>query len=75
MSSRKNLPLWNIEVTDTFAGEANYCWVRRYQVRAKSERGAANILGRLEGRGWRHDGVRYNIPGACVCAFIDYCDE
>ena len=20
---------WNVEYTDTFAGEANYCWVRR----------------------------------------------
>ena len=23
---------YSIEVTDTFAGEANYCWVRRYTV-------------------------------------------
>ena len=22
--------MWKVEVTDTFGGEANYCWVRRY---------------------------------------------
>jgi hypothetical protein len=80
MSSRKNLPLWNIEVTDTFAGEANYCWVRRYKVRAKSFRGAANALARQYGGGWRKaydtgDQARYNLQGACVCAFIDYCED
>lgn len=24
--------LYNVELTDTFAGEANYCWVRRASV-------------------------------------------
>jgi hypothetical protein len=24
--------IWNIEVTDTFGGEANYSWVERYKV-------------------------------------------
>ena len=23
---------WKIECTDTFGGEANYCWVRRYEM-------------------------------------------
>lgn len=27
------------EYTDTFGGEANYCWVERTEVSAKSERG------------------------------------
>jgi len=25
-----------IEVTDTFGGEANYCWVRRYEINSKN---------------------------------------
>lgn len=25
--------VYDVEVTDTFGGEANYCWVRRYKVR------------------------------------------
>ena len=24
---------WDIEVTDTFGGQANYCWVDRYATR------------------------------------------
>ena len=32
---------FHIEVTDTFGGEANYCWVKRFKVTAKSELGAA----------------------------------
>lgn len=23
---------YEVEVTDTFGGEANYCWVKRYQI-------------------------------------------
>ena len=29
---------WNLEQTDTFGGEANYCWVRRAEVEAKNDR-------------------------------------
>jgi hypothetical protein len=29
---------WNVEQTDTFGGEANYCWVRRETIEAKSDR-------------------------------------
>lgn len=29
-----------IEMTDTFGGEANYCWVNRFIVSASSPRGA-----------------------------------
>lgn len=29
-----------VEVTDTFGGEANYCWVRRYKVSASSKLGS-----------------------------------
>ena len=30
--------IYFVEVTDTFGGEVNYSWVRRYLVRAKSIR-------------------------------------
>lgn len=66
---------YSIEVTDTYGGEANYCWVRRYTVKARSIRGAANAMARREGTGWRadyNDGneARYNLSGACICALI-----
>ena len=31
---------YSIEMTDTFGGEANYCWVNRFIVSASSHRGA-----------------------------------
>ena len=66
---------WNIEVTDTYGGEANYCWVRRYTIEANSERGAICKLARQHGAGWRKewfDGEtsRYNLQNACICLFI-----
>lgn len=72
--------LWNVEVTDTYGGEANYCWVHRYQVRASSARGAIGIVSRKEGLSFRADWdsgdtARYNASGACVCAFVSWTDE
>lgn len=71
---------FQIEVTDTFGGEANYSWVRRHVVKAKSMRGAATMLGRIEGSGWRLDYScgdfrRYVVPGMGVCAFITHHEE
>jgi hypothetical protein len=31
---------YQIEYTDTFAGESNYSWVRRYTIQAKNDRAA-----------------------------------
>ena len=45
--------MYNIEVTDTFAGEANYCWVKRGSTRAESRRGVVDAVKRLAGwHGW-----------------------
>ena len=68
---------FKIEVTDTYGGEANYCWVRRFTVQAKSFRGAIQALSNQYGGHWRldystGDMARYNQQGACVCAFIEY---
>jgi len=49
---------WDIEITDTFGGEANYCWARRFTVKAKSIRGAVNKFAREHGGGWRVHGRR-----------------
>ena len=64
-----------IEVTDTFAGEANYSWVRRYEYEAKSAKGAITKMAMEHGAGWRLDWdsgdmARYNLSGSCVCAFV-----
>lgn len=72
--------VYYIEVTDTFGGEANYSWVKRYKVKAKTIRGAMTVLARSEGGGWRFnygnsESARYNLRGACVCAFVEPFDR
>ena len=59
-----------VEVTDTFGGELNYCWVRRYAVKAKTERGAMRIVGNHEGVFMRNDGWKWDFIGACISAVI-----
>ena len=63
--------LYFIEITDTFGEEANYSWVTRHVIRAKSERGAVNALSRRSGMQWRFDGFRYLSKSGATCAFID----
>jgi len=62
---------YQVEITDTFGGEANYSWVRRYLVRAKSQAGAVQKMARTYGSGWRTDGYRWLMQGACICMFVD----
>ena len=71
---------FNIEITDTFGGEANYSWVRRYTYEAKSFLGAINKLAREYGSGWRKnydcfDYARYDFNGSCICCFISYSED
>lgn len=62
---------FTFEVTDTFGGDANYCWVRKYEIEAKSLHGALCILSRIEGLNFRSVGCdRYDARGACICAFL-----
>jgi len=68
--------IYKIEITDTFGGDANYSWVRRYLVKAKSELGAVVVVAKNYGAGWRKDYPgRYNLKGAAVCMFVDWIDE
>lgn len=67
---------YTIEITDLFGGEANYSWVKRFDVQARSFRGAAQHLARNYGAaGWRKtvecgDYCQYVRKGGCVTAFI-----
>ena len=68
---------YNIEITDTFGGEANYDWVRRYTIQAKNHRGTINKIAREYGKGWRldwsnGDTARYNLQGAAICCFVSF---
>lgn len=69
-----------IEITDTFGGEANYSWVTRHCVTAKSTRGAAVAISRRSGLSWRKvadfgDSVRYDSSSGATCMFISHYSE
>ena len=70
---------YDITVTDTYAGELNYCWVRRYELEAPADisrralvRRAKSIAG-ITGRHWLHDfGDELIIfpRGACIAVTV-----
>ena len=67
--------IFYVEVTDTYGGEANYCWVRRYKVHANTVRGAMLKVGRHLGARVKRvmdcgDSYRYDFRGSAVCAFV-----
>lgn len=64
-----------VEMTDTFGGDANYCWVNRFIVRASSPRGAMRRVTARTGDNVRDVGCeRWDAVGACVCYFVEWID-
>lgn len=70
----------NIEYTDTFGGEANYCWVERYQIdlpdkasdlaivrAAKKAAGLSGVRGRMDDFG---DEWHFRPYRSCTILFI-----
>ena len=79
--ARKPAQRYHVEFTDTFGGEANYCFVRRFAVNASTLSGAARVAARHLGYSRRivahgswGDGGRWNIRGAALCFFVE-CGE
>ena len=62
------------EVTDTFGGEANFCWIRRLAIKANSLHGALIKLSKHEGLNFKKQyDTFYKAKNACICAFlVDY---
>lgn len=74
------MPLFYIEVTDTFGGDANYSWVTRHVIRAKTLKGAVQRFSRLSGMSWHcvddyGDSKRYDSASGATCYFIEEYDE
>lgn len=76
--------LFAVEFTDTFGGEANYCWIEKFCVSAPDIKRAITLAKqyRYHSPLPRHslsdygDGeIRIDIKGACVCAFISQIDS
>lgn len=64
-----------VEMTDTYDGESNYSWVRRFLVQSVSMRGAVSKVTRETGYHARvnyacGNMARYNAVGACICYFV-----
>lgn len=78
----KMQPTYEYEYTDTFGGEANYCWVRRGKVTAndfthairkvKKELGITCRTRKVMDTG---DMVRHDLVGCCQCIFINWSED
>ena len=82
MTAKKNKGHWSLEVTDTFGGEANYCWARRWTARGDlTVRGVVRALKadmgltgqRAEVDDWG-DNITVRPPksGACIIGFATW---
>ena len=58
------------EVTDTFGGEMNYCWLHRYIINATTERGAISKLARHTGLKFKFNGIHYKAQKACIASYV-----
>jgi hypothetical protein len=77
--------MYHIEVTDTFGGDANYCWVHRATTKATTRRGIVRAIKAEMGiTGQRADVSDYgdgyvveptgkNAP--CIIGFADWRDN
>ena len=72
---------YTVEYTDTFGGEANYCWVQRDSFtmddtasrtailrKAKSLMGLSGVKGRLDDYG---DSYAFRPYGSCTVLFVN----
>lgn len=77
----KALATFDVEYTDTFGGEANYCWVRRYTIEAPCDiseralmRRAKALCGLTGARGrtyWNGDYGEFRPYIICTVLFIN----
>ena len=74
--------MYKAEMTDTFGGEANYCWVRRAEMpeaktilaAVRQAKKAFDIVGARCRRSDYGDEVRLDIVGACIVVFVRWED-
>ena len=72
-------PTYFIEMTDTFGGEANYCWVNRFLVSASTPRGAMRRVCARTGDSVQcvdrySEQQRWDSTRGCVCYFVECLD-
>jgi hypothetical protein len=65
---------YNFTLTDTFGGEANYSWVKKFTVTAKTDRAAIVAASKhfgLQGSLIRYYDGCWNIRGCNMRLFVD----
>jgi hypothetical protein len=72
--------LWNVELTDTFGGEANYSWVRRAELELAASatnrqvvtaaKAALGLTGTRCRRFDHGEGFELRPVGSCTVAFV-----
>ncbi len=75
-------PFWFVELTDTYGGEANYSWVTRVKVQAKTLEHAvrrfskdAGFTGRVRADWDDGTSKRFNVRAAPLCFFVSPWEE
>ena len=70
--SKKQKGRFYFHLTDTFGGETNYCWIKRYFVDANSLHGALCIISRETGYNFSlYCNEIYHAKGACIALVLD----
>lgn len=70
-----------VEMTDTFGGELNYSWVKRFFVRAQTLKSCMRKVAMETGYNarmqWRmgDDEAMYKVTGACIGYSVRYLSE
>lgn len=74
--------MYEVEMTDTFGGEANYSWVKRETIQADSHRQAITKFKKIRGISAGHriafdtgDMRRVDFLGSCTCIFSTWSDS
>jgi hypothetical protein len=63
------MQVFYFEMTDTYGGELNYCWLKRFKITAKNLKGALIKLSRETGFNFRNNGLYYKAKTACIGAY------
>ncbi len=72
VKTKKQKERYYFHLTDTFGGETNYSWIRRYFADANSLHGALCIISRETGYNFTlvYDGL-YHAKGACIALLLE----
>ena len=70
--SKKQKERFYFHLTDTFGGETNYCWIKRYFVDAYSLHGALCVISRELGYNFSlYCTDIYHAKGACIALLLE----